>query len=98
MQHLLKLRTQLNVAEWLIVFAIPFVMIVPIRHVAIFYVGLALILVVMAYAGTASYDYSPTSKINQKRRKNLVEPQFHYLKMLLYGLVSFMLSFMYLMR
>lgn len=98
MQQLLRFRYQLNIAEWVIVVSIPLVMILAIRYVALFYIGLALTLVILAYIFTTLYEYYQLKKINKRRRKNFEHSKFHYSKMILYGLASFVLSFVYLMR
>lgn len=98
MQQLLKFRYQLNLAEWVIVFSIPLVMILAIRYVAVFYIGLALILVMLAYFTATLYEYYQLKRVNRKRRKHFVETRFHYGTMILYGLASFVLSTLYLMR
>lgn len=98
MHQLLRFRYQLNFAEWVIVLAIPLVLIFAIKFVAMFYIGLALILVILAYIVTALFEHVQVKKVNKNRRKHFVKPRFHYGAMLGYGLVSFILSVAYLMR
>lgn len=98
MQQLLRLRHHLNLAEWFIVFVVPLMIIIAIRFVAVFYIGLAILLVIFAYCSAVGYEHFRLKRVNQKRRKHFEQSRFHSFAMTGYSMVALVLAIAFLMR
>lgn len=98
MQQLLRVRHHLNFAEWFIVIVVPAMIIVAIRYVAVFYIGLAIMLIILAYCGVISYEYLRLKKVNKRRRKHFEQSRFHSFAMIAYGAGALIFAITFLLR
>ena len=95
-QQLHKFNTKLNPVEWFVVFAIPVFLIVAIRFLAVFYIGLSVIILVLFYSLLAALDYRHYQQLKSKHKRKKINTKFNFSQTLRYGLLGLFLAFIYL--
>ncbi len=91
-----KLFNRLNPVEWFIVLAMPLIVIIAIRFLAAFYIGMTLLGLITAYLVLVAWDYNRYAKIKKQNKRKKVVRKFHFVQTLRYGLLALVLAFIYL--
>ena len=90
-QNLLKVSHALNVFEWMVVLGVALIPVIAVQFIAMFYIGLAVLSIMIFFVSFAVWDYRRTKTKKQREKK-----AGHYSLVAIYILASSILSISYL--
>lgn len=86
----------LNPIEWLVVLGTPLLIVVAIRFLAAFYIGISILSIMSCYIVLVAWDYNRAQNLKKQDKRKKVTPRFHFQQTLRYSALALVLAFIYL--